>query len=207
MTRRSIVEYAESMRRRYLVARKPERTRLLNEFCQTTNYHRKSAIRLLRQGGHPTPDRRGRQRQYGPGVAAALKRLWEISDRLCSKRLAPMLATLVDALERHGELILDEAVRTQVLHLSPATIDRVLRPVRTLGQRRPSSQGPAATTLKAQIPIRTFGEWVDVTPGAVQADLVMHCGESTDGFYLATLDVVDVATGWTECEIVWGKAY
>jgi hypothetical protein len=38
----------------------------------------------------------------------------------------------------------------------------------------------------------------------VQADLVLHCGESTDGFYLTTLTVVDVATGWTELQPVYG---
>ena len=43
-----------------------------------------------------------------------------------------------------------------------------------------------------------------MSPGALQADLVLHCGESTGGFYLTTLVAVDVATGWTELEAVWG---
>ena len=38
----------------------------------------------------------------------------------------------------------------------------------------------------------------------MQGDLVLHCGESTAGFYLATLLVIDVATGWTDLEPVWG---
>jgi hypothetical protein len=37
-----------------------------------------------------------------------------------------------------------------------------------------------------------------VTPGAVQGDLVLHCGETTEGRYCATLVAVDVATTWTE---------
>ena len=39
----------------------------------------------------------------------------------------------------------------------------------------------------------------------MQIDLVAHCGESTEGFYLTTLDAVDLATGWTELRAVWGK--
>jgi hypothetical protein len=36
-------------------------------------------------------------------------------------------------------------------------------------------------------------------------DLVSHCGESSEGFYLTTLSTVDVASGWWECVGVWGK--
>jgi len=59
--------------------------------------------------------------------------------------------------------------------------------------------------LKASIPIRTFGELDRDHPGFLEADMVAHCGESAEGFYLTTLSMVDVATGWTECLGVWGK--
>ncbi len=38
----------------------------------------------------------------------------------------------------------------------------------------------------------------------MQGDLVLHCGEVLDGFYLTTLVAVDVATRWTELEAIWG---
>jgi hypothetical protein len=38
----------------------------------------------------------------------------------------------------------------------------------------------------------------------MQADLVLHCGESTEGFFLTTLCAVDVASSWTELRPVWG---
>jgi transposase InsO family protein len=112
---------------------------------------------------------------------------------------------LLQALERHGEIEVDTQVRDLLLALSPATIDRRLKPFRNRGLRRPYSQSRSATTLKAQIPVRTFSEWQDVAPGSLQADLVMHCGQTTEGFHLATLVAVDVATGWAECEPIWGK--
>jgi transposase InsO family protein len=131
--------------------------------------------------------------------------VWEASDHLCSKRLVSFLPDLLAVLEHHKEVHLEPAVREQLLTLSAATIDRLLQAVRPRPRRRPYTQGTAASSLKAQIPIRTFTDWADTAPGAVQADLVAHCGDSTEGFYLTTLNVVDVATGWTECVSVWGK--
>ena len=205
VTRESIREYAAAVRPRYWRAGKEERGRILDEFCQTTGYHRKSAVRLLNQRAAPTGPRRGRVAIYGPDVAAALRQVWEASDRLCSKRLAPFLDPLVTSLTEHGELSLSAAVREQLVGVSPATIDRVLRGERETGRRRLYTQGTARAHLKAQIPLRTFGDWEGVSAGAMQADLVAHCGERGDGFFLTTLDAVDVATGWTECVIVWGK--
>lgn len=135
----------------------------------------------------------------------ALRQVWEASDRLCAKRLAPFLPDLVAVLERQGELTLTAEVRAQMVRRSAATIDRHLRPYRCQGRPRPHTQTRASSALRAQVPVRTFGEWGDARPGALQADLVAHGGESTEGFYLSTLLAVDVATGWTECEAVWGK--
>jgi hypothetical protein len=53
--------------------------------------------------------------------------------------------------------------------------------------------------------VRTFGEWREAAPGALQADLVLHCGETTAGFYLTSLVAVDVATSWVEVQPIWGK--
>lgn len=206
MTRQSILEYATALRPRYLRAGRSEKSAILNEFCQLTGYHRKAAVRLLRRSATPgDTSHRGRPRQYDPELVPLLVRVWEASDRLCSKRLAPFLPELLAALERHGELMLTDDARRQLLHLSPATIDRMLAPVRAARQRLPVTQSHASAALKALVPIRTFGEWRDVQPGSLQADLVFHCGEQVAGFHLTTLVTIDVATGWTECQAVWGK--
>lgn len=204
MTLGSVREYAAAMRHRYLGAGKREKTQLLNEFCTVTGYHRKAAVRLLGRGPGKT-DRRGPRPRYGLPVAHALRQLWEAGDRLCSKRLAPFLPELMTALERHGELVLEPEVRELLLRMSASTIDRLLRPYRRKGLRRPYSYRPSPSSLKGQIPLRTFSEWDDVQPGSLQADLVLHCGESLEGFYLTTLMTVDVATGWQQCAVIWGK--
>jgi hypothetical protein len=55
------------------------------------------------------------------------------------------------------------------------------------------------TLLKQMIPIRTFAEWNDVKPGFMEVDLVAHGGDSPAGEFVHSLDMVDVATRWSEC--------
>src|SRR3989304_6047779 len=155
VTRVTLYEYATTVRPRYRRARKKEKRRILDEFCQTAGIHGKAAIRLLGRGRGlaVVAKKRGRPPRYGPEVKEALVKGWEGGDRVGRQ------------------------------------------------PRRPAS---ATRGLKAQIPIRTWSEWKDVQPGSVQADLVLHCGESLDGFFLTTLTVVDVATGWTEVQPIWG---
>jgi hypothetical protein len=213
VTREAILEYARAVSPRYLKAGKGEKGLILDEFCKTTGHHRKSAVRLLRKppkrarrveiGGGK---RRGRPKKYGFEVVSALRQVWEVSDQLCSKRLVPFLPELVKVLENHKEIALSDEARGQLLAMSASTVDRVLKPYRVKGGlRRPYTTRRSPGGLKALIPIRTFGEWAGVRPGSVQADLVAHCGESTEGFYLNSLVLVDVATSWCEFEVIWGK--
>ena len=206
MTRGSIQEYTEAVRERYLRANKKEQGRILDEFVNVTGYHRKSAIRLLhrrRQGIQSR--RRGRPKQYGHYVVEALKLTWEATDRLCSRRLQPFLPELIKVLRRHGQKAMTAEVEARLCQMSHSTIDRLLRPYRRLGGRRPFTTTKPGSLLKNSIPIRTFADWDENCPGFLEVDLVPHCGESSEGFYLTTLSTVDVATGWSECIGVWGK--
>ena len=205
MTRKSINEYLKAIRERYLEASKEEKGKILDEFTKVTGLHRKAAIRLLnRVLRHSNPRRRGRKREYDAGVIISLKAIWEASDRLCSKRLKPFMSELIVKLCSHGELKINADTRRQLSRMSPATIDRLLRPYRKTGGRRGFTTRPG-NMLKKMIPIRTFTDWQENKPGFEEIDLVAHCGESTDGFYVNTLCAVDVWSGWTECLPVWGK--
>jgi hypothetical protein len=206
VTRRSITEYAEAVRGRYFQASKKAKTEMLNEFVATTGMHRKAVIRLLNRRGRPAGKKRnGRPRLYGLEAMAALKVAWEASDRLCSKRFHPFLPELVGILKRTSELSVTEGAEGQLYRMSPSTIDRLLRRWRRNGTRRGLSTTKPGTLLKNSIPVRTFSEWNEDNPGFLEADLVAHCGDSAEGFYLNTLSTVDVATGWCEPVAVWGK--
>ena len=210
MSRSSVHEYAAVLRDRYRKADRLQRRRILDEFVSVTNYHRKSAIHLL--GAAPVGHRRtligkrpGRPRQYRLEVVSALRFVWEAADCICSKRLQPFMPKLLEALRRHGELIPQPDVGAELCRMSSSTIDRLLRPYRKLHVRRGLSTTKPGTLLKELIPVRTFADWDDQRVGFLEADLIAHCGDSPEGFYLCTLSTVDVATGWSECVAVWGK--
>ncbi len=172
---------------------------ILDEFVAATGYARKYAIRLL---NHPTEQKltitRPRPPHYGPEVQHALHLAWTAANQICAKRLVPFLPTLVPSLERHGHLQLSEQCRADLLAMSPATADRILQPYRKQ-ERHGLSTTRSGTLLKKQIPVRTFNEWNETTPGFMEADLVAHCGSHADGSYLYTLTLTDITSGWTEC--------
>lgn len=206
MTRRSILEYVQAVRGRYLPGSKLEKGKILDEFVEVAGMHRKAAIRLLNTARRPKiGKRRGRRRTYGREDVVALEEVWEASDRLCSRRLKSFLPEMIRVLRRHNELRIDSVVETELCSMSQSTIDRLLRPYRKEGGRKSFSTTRPGYLLKSSIPIRTFADWAEEKPGFMELDLVAHCGESTEGFYLYTLCAVDVESGWTECLPVWGK--
>jgi hypothetical protein len=201
----SVKDYADAVRGRYKGGGRKAKGEVLDEFVRVTGYHRKTAIRLLGGKRKEPGGRRGRRRQYGVEVGAALKHLWEAADRVCSRRLQPFLPELIEVMTRRGRVALSGELSEQLLRMSASTIDRLLRPYRGRERRRGFSTTRASSLLKRQIPVRTFADWDEACPGFLEVDLVAHCGESTEGFYLNTLMAVDIHTEWVEFEPVWGK--
>ncbi|MDA3936355.1 MAG: integrase [Actinomycetota bacterium] len=194
---------------RYRRASKKERTAILDQFCVVTGYNRSYASRILRDGPaeRPPPKRtRRRSRIYDTDVVFALRKVWATLDGICGKRLAAAMSATVEAMERHGELMVSAEVRAKLLTVSPATIDRLLSADRARLEIRGRSGTKPGTLLKSQIPVRTFAQWDGVRPGFVEVDLVGHDGGNPSGEFCQTLDVTDVATGWTETRAVRNKA-
>lgn len=189
----------EQMRPHYRQAAVSQKGALLDEIAVSTGYARRYAMWLL---NHPESEPHWkadqRQRKYGPEVQQALFLAWQAANRIGSKRLMPFLPTLIEALERHEHLHLTEACRSQLLSMSAATADRLLRSQRLQGVRGVATT-QAGTWLKQQIPIRTFEQWNEREPGFLEVDVVAHCGSQLEGRYLSTLTLTDIATGWTEC--------
>jgi hypothetical protein len=185
---------------RYAASNRMERGRILDEFAALSGLHRKHAMRLLRAG---QPRRRSgpraERRLYSEAVREALIVIWEASDRVCGKRLRPLVPILVEAMERHGHLQLAPEVRAGLEAMSAATIDRALREAREPGGGRKRRNAPPSAAIRRSVPVRTFDGWDDPAPGFVEADLVAHSGPTVKGSFVQTLTLTDIATGWTEC--------
>jgi len=188
------------LRERYARSGRAERGRMLDEFSAVTGFHRKHAMRLLR--GVQTNQQRGprpRRRIYDDAVREALIVVWEASDRICGKRLRPLVPIMLDAMERHGHLQLAPEVRTGLLAMSAATMDRALCDIRGQARERTRRHAAPSAAVRRSVPVRTFSDWGDPAPGFVEADLVAHSGPMTRGSFVQTLTLTDIATGWTEC--------
>ena len=183
---------------RYGRAGRPHKTRILEEFCATCGYHRKAALRLLNRPLRTTPPKRsGPKLLYEPAaVLPVLKTLWLASDQLCSKLLKAALPQWLGHHERRTTP-LPEAFREQLLKISPAQIDRLLRPARVQHPRKGISTTRPGTLLRHEVP--TCGGPPDTTrPGSVEADTVAHCDDSTEGDYVNSLTFTELYSGWTE---------
>jgi hypothetical protein len=174
-----------------------------DELCATTGWHRKHAVRALRQRKTVAPREfvaaGERGRRYGATIKNALTALWEASDRVCGKRLKVMIPTLLPALERHGRLNLDQGDRGSVLAVSAATIDRLLGDIKLVASGGKRRRAGFYSAIRREVPIRTFNDWKGPPPGFCEVDMVAHGGASVAGSFIQTLTMVDIATGWTEC--------
>jgi hypothetical protein len=190
-------ELLRVLHERYLHASKADRSKILDEFVALTHCHRKHAIRLITKDQSVIPEASPLARRiYSQAVREALVVLWEAADRICGKRLKAVLPDLIAAMERHGHLAVEPSIRQHLLTISPATIDRLLRPIReTAGQRRKRKR---TTKPSREIPVRTFADWYDPGPGFLEVDFVSHGGDSMQGTFLWSLVATDVCSGWTE---------
>src|SRR3990172_7123062 len=119
VTERARREYAEVLRRRYVVADKRERGRILDEYCRTTHCHRKAAIRRLGQRPRLAGRPPGRPRRYGRELLPLLGRVGRASDYLSGKLLVAILPRLLAALEQHHGLVVAPPLRVAPTAASP----------------------------------------------------------------------------------------
>ena len=206
MNRASVRDYIARQQDRYRETDRAGKGKILDEVTAVTGYHRKSSVRLLsgrrraRKGGQM-----GRPVEYGPEVAGAARVVREAAGGIGAKRLHPFVGELASRLRAFGELEMDASTEVPLRRASAATLERLLAADQGPVRRKAHSLTKPGTMLRNRIAVRTFRDWDDASPGFVEVDTVAHCGPTSQGFYLWTVTAVDVATGWVEMDVVWGK--
>jgi len=190
----------------YSKANRKERGRLLDEFCELTQYHRKYAISLLgKPADSPAPGSRKRKR--GPTYSAAcitvLEKIWDAAGRPWSKRLKAMLPQWLPW-ARGRFALLTPAVEAQLLAMSARQMDRRLQAKKRQLKRRMYGRTKPGTLLKHQIAVKTE-QWDVKEPGFFEIDLVSHSGPHAAGEFLYSLNITDIHTGWCETRAVMGR--
>ncbi|NLE43218.1 MAG: transposase family protein, partial [Chloroflexi bacterium] len=152
------------------------------------------------------PRRRQRGRTYGPELDDALRVIDESFDYICAERLTPNLVWMTQHLAQHGELKPSDQLLSHMERISVSTVRRILQRIRQDQARLPRRKAPPRPQYFQSIPAKRL-PWDIATPGHFEVDLVHHCGPSASGEYVCTLQMVDVATGWSERIAVLGRSY
>jgi hypothetical protein len=130
--------------------------------------------------------------------------VWESLDYICAERLTPALLSTAQHLVRFGSVHLSRQVQEQLGQISEATVTRILHKYRDRKQRLPQKGPERANQVRKSVPMKRIA-WDESSPGHFEVDLVQHSGESSDGIYAFTLQMIDVATGWSERVAILGK--
>jgi len=186
-------------------ATRQEKQVLLNEMEEVTGLHRKYLIQLMHRA---QPQRRSRQHErkktYKQDVDEVLALVWEAQDYICPERLPAVLLFTAEQLARSGELYLGPRLKAQLATISPSTVRRHLPPASAY--RVPRARKRLQNVHQQAIPIRRI-PWDTQEPGHFEVDLVHHCGAQAEGEYVYTLQMVDVATGWSGRRAILGRSY
>jgi transposase InsO family protein len=199
-------KYLRLIRSRYRQADRRVRTQLLDEMETLTGLHRKSLIRLINGPLKRRPRCRQRGAVYRADFDDALRVIAETADYICAERLTPGLVQLADHLEAHGELTLSEGLRQQLGCVSISTVRRRLNRIRQDEPRLPSKKRRWTPSWHREIPAKRIS-WKVREPGYFEADLVHHSGPDSSGEFVCTLQMIDVATGWSERAAILGRSY
>jgi hypothetical protein len=196
----------EAMWKRYRKAPKKMKTKILDELCTITGYHRQYAIAQLNQLEDAEPPlqktSRIRKRHYTKDVLAVIEKIWEEAGYPWSVRLKVIFKLWLPWIRRRYALT--SLQETKILRIGARTIDRYLASKKRDLRKRLYGRTKPGTLLRHQIPIKCES-WDEIHPGHLELDTVSHSGENASGTFAYTLNLTDIASTWVETRSVLGK--
>jgi hypothetical protein len=199
-------KYLRRQRPYYEQASRKGKGQLLNEMERITGRHRKVLIRLLKGPLQRRPRQRQRGRTYQADFDAVLRIIYESYDGICAERLQPTLLELAEQLAGHDEVVLTPKLRAQLEQVGLTTVRERLRMFRQDEPWRPQRASQRPNPYLQDIPMGRL-PWDIDQPGYFEVDLVHHCGPSSAGEFVHTLQMIDVYSGWSERVALLGRSY
>ncbi|HUW12278.1 MAG TPA: hypothetical protein VM537_21310 [Anaerolineae bacterium] len=199
-------KYLGLIKTRYVNGNKVERGSLLDEMEAITAMHRKSLIRRMSGSLERQPRCKQRGRTYGPEVEDALRVISESFDHICAERLQPNLVWMATLLAQHGEMEVSPPLLDKLGRISVSTVRRILSRIRQDEPRLPRKGPSQASKVAREIPMKGI-PWNEQQPGHFEVDAVHHCGPSSSGHYVHTIQMIDVDTGRAEQVATLGRSY
>lgn len=209
MTIATTMDIFEEHLQTWLKARgqRQKRREIARHVCYVTGVHKKSVSRSFKRAqmrDHSRPERRGRIEEYTPDATAALKAVWDMAGEPCGENLHSQIGEYVRILKRDRLWEHNKEATQKILRMSLGTVKNRL--AKFIRKRFPvygkSTTSPSA--IHTLIPIRV-GPWNEAPTGTVQIDTVAHCGDTTAGDYVFTVNSADVATLWGDRRVQWNK--
>jgi len=200
-------KYLKLVAPRYTKGKRAERGQLLTEMGEVTGLHRKSLLRLMHLRSlerAPKKSRLGRRR-YGAAVADVVRVVWESLDYVCAERLTPALLETAQQLAWWEELVLTVEIEEKLGAISRSTVQRLLERFQQDTPKLPRRRPQPPNRLLREVPMGRLS-WATDVPGSFETDLVHHCGSAAVGDYIHTLQLVDIASGWSERVAVLGRS-
>lgn len=209
MNMQSRNQYLLEVRSEYLKTKgKKKRGELLSEAQKRTKLDRKYLMTKLRPKSNLDTIKEHRKKRtayYDRAMIPALATMWRIFDHACGQRLEPMLKTETEKLRKLGELSCSDEVAQKLQEISFRTIDEKLKHTKEVDRQNQKYDKKAHPLLYQQIPVKVFSEQDRDAIGALQSDLVEHCGASAAGQFINTNSNTDINFGWWEGEAQMSK--
>jgi len=199
MSHEARIQLIQKFKEKYRKITKDEKSEIIDNVVYLCGYNRKYAIRKLNQIEKPK-EVRGRKKKYDQSILPTLKKLWFAMDQLCSKSMVAAIPVFL----KFWEEPIDVEIKQKLLDISPASIDRLLAPVKVQFRRKRNSGTKPGSLIKKRIPIQTTN-WNIKEPGFLEADTVAHCGGSLSGDFVWSITYTDIETTWTENRAMWRK--
>lgn len=212
-TRNQYLHTLITKRNGYHLKPRKEKSALLSEYCHVTGQNRRAVSAKIRTGRYVRTmkresgeERRTRSSPYDAQVTAYLVKLYEIFDRPCGQRLAPIIRIELPRLRRFGEITISDEMAERIMAISARSIDTKLKNHKTKELLKHKYVRKLHPLLYQKIPVKLSSDQGRGIGDSIQIDCVEHCGQSADGLFLYTLSVTDIGSGWWEGEPVMGRS-